>query len=347
MILTSYKWRCNNYILPEIGDLLREYNRILITAPDGLKNIYKCLIEKYGGLISEKEVYFSAHGSYGACDLPVSEINSLKPDLIIHIGHNEYPFNSYLPGNVRIIYLPAKHVRKPSLQELELIYARLRDEGYRRVGIVATIQHTSITTIIRDFLEEKGINAFIGKSGIPVMEEGQILGCELSAIYSVKGKVDVFLVVAGGFFHALGVYLASQRPVMIYDPYTGVVRDYTRKAYSVLAKRYYLVEKVRNSPYHSLGLIIGSSPGQYRPKLLRLLYEKSISKGYKPYLVSSSILDMDRLIAIDNGLNLDFYVVTSCPRLPIDDLSDFYKPVLTPGEFRMVLEDLKEYVFPW
>jgi Diphthamide synthase subunit DPH2 len=42
------------------------------------------------------------------------------------------------------------------------------------------------------------------------------------------------------------------------------------------------------------------------------------------------------------------FVVTSCPRLPVDDLYEYEKPVLTPGEAFMALQGrLEPYMFPW
>ncbi len=337
---------CGGYELPDVGRVLRGYDRILITAPDGLKGIYKCIVEEYLEYLRDKEVFLSTHPSYGACDLPISEINSIRPQIVLHIGHNEYPYTSY-SLDTRIIYIPARFTRRPDEGELELITERLLDDGYRRVGLVSTIQHTHILPMIKGYIEARNIEAVVGRPGIPGMEEGQILGCELSAALKIRDVVDAYLVVAGGEFHALGVYLATRKPVYIYNPYRGTIRNYTRDGYRVLAKRYYVVEDVRNKPYRSLGLITGSSPGQYRPLMIKALAVRSREKGYSPVFISSSHLDMDRMIAIDNGLGLDFYVVTSCPRIPIDDLSGFYKPVLTPGELRMILEDKMEYIFPW
>ncbi len=327
---------------------LRRYiadnKRVLIIAPNGLKKLYKCISDRYPDLLDK--VIFSSSPSYGSCDLPLSEIYTLKPDIIIHIGHSDYPWKSYSLG-VRILYVPAYYAKKPSRDELLIIKNTLEKTGISRIAIVATIQHIKIIDRIKEYLQENGFMVEIGEASFNTMAPGQVLGCEYSSLVKVKDKIDAVLVVAGGYFHALGAYLVSGKPVYIYDPYRGVVEDYTREAYRVLAKRYYLVEKIRTGLYRSVGLIIGSTPGQYRPSLIDYLYRRSVEKGFKPYIISSHYLDKDRLTSIDNGFNLDFYVITSCPRLPIDDLSDFYKPVLTPGEYIMVLNNVKNYVFPW
>ncbi|MEM1921353.1 MAG: diphthamide synthesis protein, partial [Desulfurococcaceae archaeon] len=122
-------------------------------------------------------------------------------------------------------------------------------------------------------------------------------------------------------------------------------REFVKK---VIAKRMFLVSMLRNSGFRTIGLIIGLKPGQYRPSIIEYLIKLSEENNIEYYVIQTSELNNDRLIAIDNALSLDVYVVTSCPRLPIDDLSDFYKPVLTPGEYVMVLNRAcDKYIYPW
>ncbi len=336
---------CGDYLLDDIGDVLESYDRILVTAPDGLKPLYRCFLEKYRDVLDGKHVFFSSEPYYGSCIFPVSEITALKPDLVIHIGHNEYPFTSYELG-VRIAYVHAYYTRRPGDDELEIIAYRLKDSNLQRIGLLCSIQYLRLLPVIKEYLEKWGFEVYLPEPMPEKMLPGQILGCEVSAAQRVASSVDGYLVVTGGWFHPLGIYLATRKKVLVYDPHKMTVTDYTRKAYSILAKRYYVVEAIRNSNYRRVGIITGTSIGQYRPTIVELLVRKSLEKGLEPYLISSLYLDINRMAAIDNGLRLDYYVVTSCPRLAIDDLSDFYKPVITAGEYLMILDDKKEYVFP-
>jgi 2-(3-amino-3-carboxypropyl)histidine synthase len=336
---------CEQYELQGIDQIIKHPGRILVTAPDGLKPLYRCILGGSERRGIEFSLIFSMQPSYGACDLPVDEIEALKPSLIIHIGHNRYPFLAYEP-KTRIVYIPAYYKSTLSPTEEEQIAGILSERGIKRVGILGTIQHARLIPVIAERLQSRGIHAMIGKPRYSWMEQGQILGCEVSAAEAVNDSVEGFLVVAGGYFHATGVYLATGKPVIIYDPYRGIVEDYTRKAYSVLAKRYYMIEEAKEKG-RRVGIIMGTTPGQYRPAIVGRLVTEGSRMGYQHTLLVSRYLDMDRLISIDNGLGLDFYVVTSCPRLPIDDLSEFYKPVLTPGEYRMIIENKSGYIFPW
>ena len=327
-------------------EAVRGVKKILLTAPDGLKKLYDCIREYF---LSKKlfvELYFSSSPSYGSCYISMGELELIKPDIIVHIGHNEYPLISTNIGK-KILYIPAFYKRAPQLEELEEMYQTILRKNFKRIGLIASIQHTKILGKIGEFLESRGIRTYIGKSAYNQMFPGQVLGCEYSALISIIDKIDAVLTVSGGRFHALGAYLVSRKPIIIYDPYSGKVIDFTKDAVKIYAKRLYLVEHVRNNNYRRVGLIVGVSPGQYRDRLVKYLYRLSKEKGFEPYLIVSDYVNEDRLASIDNAFNLDFYVVTSCPRIPIDDIASFYKPVLTPGEYLMILNNIRQYVFPW
>ena len=94
-------------------EAVRGVKKILLTAPDGLKKLYDCIREYF---LSKKlfvELYFSSSPSYGSCYISMGELELIKPDIIVHIGHNEYPLIS---TNIwkKILYIPAFTRELPS-----------------------------------------------------------------------------------------------------------------------------------------------------------------------------------------------------------------------------------------
>lgn len=318
--------------------------KTLLQAPDGLKKLLVCV---YGNINGLTTVIFSSSPSYGACDLPIEEIEKLDVDALIHIGHNKYPLLSYDVG-IPVLYIEAYYRWSIPGKLVNNITRYLREKRYERIGLLASIQHVKSLVELKYRLEERGFKAIIGKTSYPhVMLDGQVLGCEYSSALNIMRDVDVLLVVSGGIFHSLGLALISDKEVLAIDPYKNIVWNATSYSRKYRSKRYYVITKLRYTGIRSIGIIAGSRPGQYRPRLIEFLKKRAMEKGYNVYIISSTVLDKERLAAIDNALNLDVYVVTSCPRLPIDDLSDFYKPVITPGEFIMLVEGLEKYVYPW
>ncbi len=316
-------------------------SKILIQAPDGLKPIYRCIVEELG---DKYELYLSDSPSYGGCDIAVDEAEKLGVELIIHVGHNQYPLIKN-PINIPIIYVPAYYKWEPDEKIVSKIIENIDMD--KSIGLISTIQHTRTLKKLQDLLNMKGYKTIVGKPSYNVMEPGQILGCEYSAALNISNEVDLYLVVAGGRFHAIGLALITDKNVYGLDPYVGEIWNASREAYKYLAKRLYLISKTRSQGFRNVGLIIGMKPGQYRENIVNYLTRISMEKAIDIRYITSNNMDHDRLVAIDNALDLDIYVITSCPRLPIDDLGDFYKPVFTPGEYIMVLKGSEKYIYPW
>ncbi|MEM2025581.1 MAG: diphthamide synthesis protein, partial [Desulfurococcaceae archaeon] len=208
-------------------------------------------------------------------------------------------------------------------------------------GTTVVVSSTPIELYAR-----KKVIAYLEDKGFSVFEaEKPVLGCLYNHVVSME--TDVHVIVAGGLFHPIGLGLLVSKPVVALDPYMGRVWQVNKESEKVLRKRYYLLLKAREAVKGRVGLILGTRPGQCRFELIKRLAEVANSRGFSVFHISSNYLTIERLYAIDAALGLDFYVVTSCPRLPIDDLADFHKPVLTPGEFLMILTDSVKYIYPW
>lgn len=337
---------CNRYSIDY--DLIANFlvknriKKVLIEAPDGLKPLIPCIIKKFG---DKYKFLISGSPTYGSCDIALNTARELGVDAIIHVGHNEYPFLK-IKIMIPILYVPAYYNWKPSIRILGILNSIFEKNSYQRIGLVATIQHMNIMENIKKELESRGYKVFIGKSASKLLS-GQILGCEFSAAINIASKVDVFLLLAGGRFHAIGLSLVIKKPVIQLDPYREEIIDIRNEVKKILMKRYYIISRVRNNIVKTAGIIIGSKPGQYRPHIVDFVKKILTELGIDFSEIVVNELSFEKLVSIDNALNLDIYIVTSCPRLPIDDLADFYKPVLTPGELYMVKnKEIKQYIFP-
>lgn len=332
----------------EIESFLREnnVNKLLIQAPDGLKKLIPCILRNIS-CMEKYRVFISSSPTYGGCDLAVDEAYKLNVNAILHIGHNKYP---YLCFNIDIpvLYIPAYYVWKPSLELVNSIAEKLSEDRVLSIGLISTIQHTRSLIDLSKMLMEKGFNVYIGESKNPGLEKGQVIGCDYSAIHSIDNYVDAYLVIAGGRFHAIGLSLITNKRVYGVDPYSNNIWSVREYAWKIILKRQYLIAKLRNNGFKTTGIVIGTKPGQYRLNIVEQIVKVSDENNIEYYYIVANELNTERLIAIDNALALDTYVVTSCPRLPIDDLGDFYKPVLTPGEYVLIFrKNMASYIYPW
>jgi 2-(3-amino-3-carboxypropyl)histidine synthase len=94
-------------------------------------------------------------------------------------------------------------------------------------------------------------------------------------------------------------------------------------------------------------MILAGVQGQFRPAIVEKLKREIEKRGDEYFVARSAYVTKETLGNIDNR-RIDAFIVTSCPRLPIDDFNDFYKPVLTPGEAFMIFNNVSQrYIYPW
>ena len=55
-------------------------------------------------------------------------------------------------------------------------------------------------------------------------KEGQILGCNQDRATKIANRVDGFLVIAGGDFHASPIVTATNRHTLRYDPFRESIK---------------------------------------------------------------------------------------------------------------------------
>ncbi len=312
--------------------------RVLLHAPDGLKPLYNCVNRALSEF--KLEVYYSSEPAYGSCDIPVEEATEAGVDVVLHIGHEEYTLIERVEDRkITVLYIPVYYNVKLSESLLSDLYGKLLELGVMRVTVSSTLIETPQRVDVANYLKEKGLEVLVSPT--------PVLGCYYGSLLVFDNDVDAHVVVSGGIFHPLGLGLSSRKPILVVDPYSQRVWSAREEADRVLKKRFYVILKARELIGGRLGLIIGGRPGQYRYALIDYLRRLAETRGFKAFMITSSYTNLERLVSIDNALGLDMYVVTSCPRLPIDDLSEFYKPVLTPGEFIVLVNGGEKYIYPW
>ncbi len=336
--LSSLLIECGSYEIDisKIVTEARSWQKILLHAPNGLKHLYSCLLSLFERL--NIETYLSLSPGYGACDLPLDEAETLGVDALIHLGHEEYPLVERSVRS-RVLYIPVYYRGTISEDLASKLVDTLKSMGIKALTVSSTLIESKQRELVAKYLAERGFRVY--------NVYRPILGCHYIGPLAYEKDVDAHLVVGGGLFHPLGLGLVSSKVVLALDVYQQRIWNASEESLKILKKRLYMIASLRASNARRMGLIIGSRCGQYRPSVANRIEEEAKRAGYEVYKIMSSYLTLERLIAIDDALRLDFYVVTSCPRLPIDDLGDFYKPVLTPGEFMMLVRGIERYIYPW
>ncbi|EZQ06951.1 diphthamide biosynthesis enzyme Dph2 [Candidatus Acidianus copahuensis] len=324
------------FIINEI--VKRGSRKVLLQFPEGLRYFSTEIVSTLEKSLPDVQFIISGEPSWGACDIAEDEAQILGVDLIVHFGHT--PYTWYYP---KFPTLFVKTTSKIEINErwIDEILGKVRKYNPKVISLSSTIQHSTLLSEIKERLTNN-FRIIIGKPSNPFMMDGQILGCDYKAI---PQDVDLHLNVSGGVFHPIGIGLTTGKPVINLDPYSGKVEDLTEEIRKILKIRYSKIMQAFDA--RTWIIIQGIKVGQNRPLMVKYMEKKLKERGNTVYIMSNKVLNIDTLRNIDRKY-VDAYIVTSCPRLPTDDLFSFEKPVLTPGEAKMVINNsLEPYIFPW
>jgi len=316
----------------DLAPLLDKLNKLGVKSvglvlPEGLK-IYADYISSELKK-QDLEVIVSGNFNYGACDVPNLDFEDIC-DCLVNFGHAPLPVESNIP----LLFVEVDFIF-PYMDVLKNNLDLIKKEG-KKVGLISTVNYVKELPKVKKFLECEGFEVFIGEGDNRVSYPGQVLGCDFSSATSISDQVDFFIFVGEGRFHPLGVAISTDKKVFAFDC-DGIysLNDYKDK---ILKERFGAIFRAKDSK--RFGLIVSSKKGQKRFGLAKILKKKIEDSGLTADLILMDEVSPDKLY----GFDYDSYVVCACPRIGIDDVKRYKKPILTPKELEIVLDGKEEYV---
>jgi 2-(3-amino-3-carboxypropyl)histidine synthase len=296
--------------------------RVLLQLPEGLKPEGPRLAE----IVAQAGALpiISADPCYGACDISVSETESLGADLIVHVGHAEFVRSARVPT----VYVEAR--AKVTVDEAVRQAVALLSP-YSRVGLATSVQHLQTLNEVNEILTEAGKIVLIGNKG-QLAYAGQVIGCNYSNVTSIASDVEAFLFVGGGMFHALGITLSTGKPTFIADPYDNRAFSINDEAQKTLKQRWTCIQEAQSAK--AFGVIVGLKLGQKR--LEQALSVKALAEKHNraAYLLAATEITPEAILEFPS---IDAYVNTACPRVSLEAPEKFSKPMLTVNEFTVAV----------
>ena len=145
---------------------------------------------------------------------------------------------------MRTIFVEA-YIKEDLTPLLDKIIEKVKD---KKIGLVTTVQHIKGLDFVKEYLERKGFEVFIGKpaknmvpkQGIYAFHAGQLLGCDATAALDIEENVDSFIYLGTGEFHPLHLAYSTDKPIWLANPLTKTVEllpeDRKRKYFSKQAR---------------------------------------------------------------------------------------------------------------
>ncbi len=291
----------------------RDAKKVGLQFPAGLKRsglkLAKEIQERTGAV-----TYISGNPCYGACD--VDYVLRDHVDVLFHFGHAEInPIDKAVFIEVR-----------SNADVIPALRQALRMLKGNDIGLIATVQHVHKLDEAKEFFTKYGKRGIIGKGDSRIKYDGQVLGCNFSA---ARVDVDEFVYIGSGDFHPLGVAIATGRRVIVADPTLNEAREVEPEL--ILRQRHAVIARAMDAK--SFGIIVGTKKLQMRLGLAEALYQKARKRHLDAHMIFMNEVKPEQLAEF----KVDAFVNTACPRIAIDDVALFKKPVLTPIEFEIVL----------
>ena len=304
-------------------DRLQELNakKVLLQLPDGLK---PHVFEYFNRLSEKYTVVVSSDPFYGACDISTPDVYR-DVDCIVQLGHSEIPNIKYPKPMIFMEYRVEKNITIE-----ESVFQQLRDRGFRKIGLLCSIQYIDQMQKVGAFMQSIGFEVIVGKQDNRMKYPGQVLGCNFSAAHSISSEVDAYVVVSTGKFHAIGSQLASSKDVFILDMHERRLNEIRPETDKFLRRRYAKLSKARDA--RKICVVADTKIGQYRIRLANKIVEQAKAQGLEPVLLTAN----DVRPSDYENMRCDAVVFTGCPRVSLDESDKFPMPILTPPEFQQI-----------
>jgi len=291
--------------------------RILLQVPEGLKTKATELaarLEKEGN-----EVMISGEPCYGACDIKVDEAKRLGCQKIVHYGHTRF-----VETDFPVKY--AEHRENVNVDVASILEKnRTALEGFRKIGLVSSLQFLDAMKPAKEFLDKNGHKALIGEvKSTKKLYPGQILGCDVSAAKRIEKDVDAFLFLGCGKFHPLGLSLKGDKPIFSLDFEKGTIA----KVDDSLFRKQRTVAVALAKDARTFGILVSTKLGQSNIDLANAVKRKLSANGKNAFILALDEIRPEKLM----GIKADAWVCTACPRIAIENRGEFKGPILNPDE---------------
>ena len=297
---------------------------VALNGPDGMlpavQDTAMRIMERF-----DIPAYVLADTTWGTCDLNSNGAKVLSAEVLFNIGHTINMTN--FEDNVVLIDafddIPFDRV---ALKCAEILKGKT-------VSLVTDSQHLNQVDLVREVLENGGVNVKIGK-GKGQLNDGQVFGCEFYPAMEVKDVVDANVFMGQSNFHASGLALSTNKTTYVLDPYFNEVRDVTEFAQMLQKKATLAMYKAAEA--NTFGVIVGLKEGQLS-KLTALKFKRELEKeGKTVHLFALTDITNDRL---RNLKGIDAFIQVACPRISTDN--QFDKPVLSTPQANGLLKILR------
>ncbi|XP_054857498.1 2-(3-amino-3-carboxypropyl)histidine synthase subunit 1 [Eublepharis macularius] len=299
--------------------------RVALQMPEGLL-LFACTLADIIKRFTGAEAVVMGDVTYGACCVDDFTARALGADFLVHYGHScLVPIDSTWGLKMLYIFVDIKIDTTHFVETL-----RFNFSAGSKLALVSTIQ---FVTALQAATQELRSDYTVCTPQCKPLSPGEILGCTSPRLAQ---DTDAIVYLGDGRFHLESIMIANPGiPAYRYDPYSKV---FSQEHYDHKRMQESRKQAIRQASRASKwGLILGTLGRQGSPAILQHL-ESSLQALKRPFirLLLSEIFPGKLQLFPD----VEAWVQVACPRLSIDWGEAFDKPLLTPYEAAVALQQV-------
>jgi len=227
------------------------------------------------------------------------------------------------------IFIDAKYNKEIRLDESVLKTLK----KYKKIALFASVQFLNLENVKEQLKDHKLIVSKPDRTNAT----HQLLGCDVfHENLKLPEEPDAFLYIGDGLFHPRALLLASDKPVIQFDPMDNSHKILTRKDIKEILKKYKgSLMKFLSSRY--IGIFITVKPGQQQFLFSKKLEEKYPNKDF--YYFVGNNFDASQT---ENYSFIQAWINTACPRISLDDSVNYSFPMVNINDALEAEEVLKK-----
>ncbi|KAM7209458.1 Diphthamide biosynthesis protein 1 [Naviculisporaceae sp. PSN 640] len=326
-----------SFEIPKTIHRIRSLNakKIALQMPEGLLLFATTISDILTQFCPGIETLIMGDVTYGACCIDDYTARAMGCDLLVHYAHS-----CLIPVDVTKIKTLYVFV-DISIDTSHLLATLERNfSPGKTIAMVGTIQFNATIHGVKSSLEKAGYTIIVPQ--IAPLSKGEILGCTSPNLTSYSSSldrpIDLILYLGDGRFHLESIMIHNPTiPAYRYDPYS---RKLTHEKYNHTEMKDLRRDAIRTAKRaRKWGLILGSLGRQGNPHTMAKIEAKLKEKGipFVNLLLSEIFPGKLGLMSQD----VECWVQVACPRLSIDWGYAFPRPLLTPYEALIALEEIE------
>ncbi|KAK0626218.1 putative diphthamide synthesis protein-domain-containing protein [Immersiella caudata] len=307
--------------------------KVALQMPEGLLLFATTISDTLTQFCPGIETLIMGDVTYGACCIDDYTARAMGCDLLVHYAHS-----CLIPVDVTkiktlYVFVDISIDTSHLLASLERNFA-----PGKTIAMVGTIQFNATIHGVKSALEKAGFKIIVPQ--IAPLSKGEILGCTSPNLSTyTDSPVDLILYLGDGRFHLESIMIHNPSiPAYRYDPYS---RKLTHETYGHEEMHDLRRDAIRTAKgARKWGLILGSLGRQGNPHTMALIEKKLDDMGIPFVNLLLSEIFPGKLAMMSD---VECWVQVACPRLSIDWGYAFPRPLLTPYEALIALEEKEDW----